>query len=72
MNHPSIPNDLRNLDFAALALRIESTGDQAGRDLVIAQRERLGKSGCAACARRAASATLRAWLTRHMEKDGTK
>ena len=63
-----IPADLIALDFNALVERIEATGDQTGHELVAAQRERVSHATCTPCARNAATATLRVWLTRRMSQ----
>jgi hypothetical protein len=60
----NIPPPFRNLDFDALAARIEALGDSVGHELVAAQRDRVGKDGCTPCGRNAATATLRSWLAR--------
>jgi len=59
-----IPPELLALDFDALAARIEATGDQTGHELVAAQRERVSHATCTPCARNAATATLRVWLSK--------
>jgi hypothetical protein len=68
INSVRVPDTLLALDFAALSARIEATGDVAGRELVAAQRERIGRATCTPCARNAATATLRVWLSKR-EKD---
>jgi hypothetical protein len=59
---------LRAMDFPALAARIEATGDESGLALIAAQREYMDSAACSPCARRAAEARLRIWLTRKEPK----
>jgi hypothetical protein len=62
-----IPAELRALDLAALAARIEETGDVEGVDMVTRQRAIIAAAACSPCARHAAEARLRMWLTRKAE-----
>jgi len=59
-----VPEHIRALDFNALVERIEATGEQTGHELVAAQRERVSHATCTPCARNAATATLRVWLSK--------
>ena len=64
INSVRVSPELLALDFDALAARIEATGDQTGHELVAAQRERVSHATCTPCARNAATATLRVWLSK--------
>ena len=59
-----IPDALRAMDFDALSARIEATGDAEGIDMVARQRAIMTAAACGPCARHAAEARLRMWLTR--------
>ena len=63
-----IPVELRALDLDALATHIEATGDAEGIDMVARQRALIDSATCSPCARNAAEARLRIWLTRKETK----
>jgi hypothetical protein len=63
-----ITAELRALDIDALATRIEATGDSEGIDMVARQRALIDSATCSPCARHAAEARLRMWLTRKETK----